>query len=248
MINEELKNKTLMLTKKYDAKEQEISNIKKQISDLALKEMDNLSYLDSKNYFNTIKDYINYETEKEIRNLLIKKKGQEYPGIFEVHYYPCIKEMNFLTKEQQINLDKFLMKKQRYTMNKYTILDNLNPKSINLNKSYDNQMSDKIIEFLINKGILEKQYEFYCHCGCEYTTIFTEEQKRRFFNWHNFDTQNCTDEEYEKHEENYNDGFLWVNCRRDEEYELSSIKEFEDNLDGYVYKIIAKPDMTLDNL
>lgn len=243
MINEELKNKTLMLTKEYDNKEQELSNLKKQISDLALKETDNLSYLDLKNYFYTIKYYINYEIKEKIYKLLQKKKEEEYPEILDVHYYPCIKDMNFLTKEQQINLDKFLMKKRDYKIHKFTILDNLN-----LNIDYDKPIEDKIIEFLLDKGIIERQYIFCCNCGCEHETIFAEEQKQKFYNWHNFDTKNCTDEEYEEHEENYDDGFLFVNCWREEDYELSSIKEFEDKLEGYVYKIIAKPDMTLDNL
>lgn len=248
MIKEELMNKISMLTKEYRNKEEELSNLKAQISDLSLKEIDNLSYLDLKNYYNIVEDFINLEVKQKICKLLKKKKEQKYPDILDVHYYPCIKDMDFLTKQQQIILDKFLVKEQKSMIDKYKIISGLNSGMRKIDLDFDNPIGDKIIEFLLDKRIIERRYVFSCNCGCESETIFTEEQKQRFFNWHNFDIKNCTDEEYEEHDRNYSDGFLWLNCWNDNDDTLSSIEEFKDMLDRYVYKIIAKPDMTLDNL
>lgn len=195
-----------------------------------------------------IKDYITYEVGEKYRNLLNKKKEDAYPEILNVHYYPCIRDMNFLTKEQQMLLDKFLMKRRCGTrIDKYDTLKALYPKRTIIN--YENPIGDKIVNFLLDKNIIEKQYKFYCNCG-DCTTIFSEKEKQSFFNYHNFDTKNCTDEEYVAHEMNYKNGFLFVTCmeRDDCDIQLSSIKDFEDNLYDCIYKIIAKPDMTLDNL
>ncbi|MFQ9545370.1 MAG: hypothetical protein ACLR02_10160 [Clostridium sp.] len=248
MINKELMKKTSALINYYDNINKALTKYKKQLSDLVLKEIENLSYAEAREYYMIIKDYITYEVGEKYRNLLNKKKEDAYPEILNVHYYPCIKDMNFLTKEQQILLDKFLMKRRCGTrINKYDILKALSSNKTIIN--YDNPIGDKIIDSLLDKGIVEKQYKFYCKCG-DCTTVFSEEEKQKFFNYHNFDTKNCTDEEYEFHEMNYEDGFLFVTCmeRDDCDIELSSIEDFEENLEGYIYKLIVEPDMTLDRL
>ena len=252
MINEELINKTMTLINQYEAKYRELAIIEKQLSNLALKEIENLSYIEAKEYYNNmVKDYTVYEVRQTIEDLLKKKKEQEYPEILDVHYYPCIKDMGFLTKEQQILLDKFLMENYDYRkrINKYKLLDvlNLNLKSYQVD--YNNPIVDKVIDFLLNKRIFEKQYVFYCHCYHNHRTIFTEEQKQQFYKYHNFDNNNCTNEELKEHEMSYYNT-LWVDCDNDLGYKISSIKDFEENLDSYsyIYKIIAEPDMTLDKL
>ena len=248
MINKELMKKTSALINYYDNINKALTKYKEQLSDLALKEIENLSFAEAKEYYMIIKNYIKYETEKNIEDLLNKKKEKAYPEILDVHYYPCIRGMDFLTKEQQILLDKFLMKR-RYgaRIDKYDVLKALSSNKTIIN--YDNPIGDKIIDFLLDKRIVEKQYKFYCKCG-DCTTVFSEEEKQRFFNYHNFDTKNCTDEEYEFHEMNCEDGFLFVTCmeRDDCDIELSSIEDFEENLDNYIYKLIVEPDMTLDSL
>lgn len=248
MINKELTEKTSTLIQHYNNTKQKIEEIKTEISELVLKEIENLSYAEAREYYMIIKDYITYEVGEKYRNLLNKKKEDAYPEILNVHYYPCIKDMDFLTKEQQILLDIFLMKRGHGTrINKYDTLKALYPKRTIIN--YENPIGDKIVNFLLDKNIIEKQYKFYCNCG-DCTTVFSEEEKQRFFNYHNFDTKNCTDEEYEFHEMNYEDGFLFVTCmeRDDCDIELSSIEDFEENLEGYIYKLIVEPDMTLDRL
>ena len=110
-------------------------------------------------------------------------------------------------------------------------------------------ISDYDISSTLATSVSQRLIRKICpHCGRK--REFSEEEKQKFFNYHNFDTKNCTDEEYEFHEMNYEDGFLFVTCmeRDDCDIELSSIEDFEENLEGYIYKLIVEPDMTLDRL
>ena len=80
MISEELINKTITLINQYEVKYKELAIIKKQLSNLVLKEIENLSYIEAKEYYNNmIKDYTVYEVRQTIEDLLKKKKKQEYP-------------------------------------------------------------------------------------------------------------------------------------------------------------------------
>lgn len=74
MINKELMEKTSALIQHYNNIKQKIEEIKTQISELVLKEIENLSYAEAREYYMIIKDCITYEVGEKYRNLLNKKK------------------------------------------------------------------------------------------------------------------------------------------------------------------------------
>ena len=173
------------------------------------------------------------DVEKQFKEILNTKKIAEYPDVLGVHYYPEIKEINFLSEQEKIDLDVLVK----------NAIDR--PK-------FQRKLSDldmPILEWLISKNIMKKDYTFSCDCqpsDCSKIYV-SEDRKREFYEYHNFDYDSATDEEIEEHEENYEKGYIFVSCWNDGDYEVSDIKDFEEKIDKVcTCTIIKKPDMTLD--
>ncbi len=179
----------------------------------------NYNYLEAKEM---LKDLYSVLGFKEVNDFLKRKKEREYPEILGVHYFPEIKEINWLSEEEKIELDCELAR------NKYKA------KLFNYDK--------KVIDFLIEKEIVEKQYIFACHHNC-WSKIISEDKFNLFKKyWEN--PNSLTEEECKK----IGCGTFYIDCDYDGEYEISSLDDSEEFLEDVRYKVIKEPDMTLDRL
>ena len=55
------------------------------------------------------------------------------------------------------------------------------------------------------------------------------------------------EKEINKHEEDYMDGYIYIDCDNDDSIEIDSIESFEKNA-RVLYQVIAKPDTSLDEV
>ena len=173
---------------------------------------------------------------------LIRKKFEKYPILEKAHYYPILNKLN-LTNEEKRNIDEVL-----YYFKGYFYMSNLKQSISSFLKEENKNKIDEIIDFLINNKIIEKRYVFECGCFSPCSRIMLkEEDKNRFYEYHDFDYRNATDEEIEEHENNYQDGYIYVDCYNDNEIEIETIEDFEQEAE-IVYEIIAKPDRSLDRI
>lgn len=191
-----------------------------------------LNYLQAKELYKLVLSRNNDKAMiKKFKDILENKKAEEYPEIKGVHYYPEIKEIDFLSEEEKVDLD-ILIKDAFTRVSKRDSLEDLD---------------DKILDFLINKSILEKQYIFRCNCGsfeCD-DKIITEEKFNKFkLYWEKSEQGTTTDEE----DDEMRYGYFYIGCWHDGEIEISCLEEFEENLRCIRYSVKVKPDLTLDNI
>ncbi len=222
--------------------EQKIKENRKNL-DIFVKDSVDLNEVDKKYNYLEAKELINelgrFKYEENVKKFLQIKKEREYPEILGVHYFSEIKEITWLSEEDKVELDKLL--KSIY---------NKSPRYYSWKLA---EMDKETLNFLKYKKIIEKRYKFTCHCDyndeCEIVYI-TEDQKQKFYDYYSFDYNNATNEEREKHDDEWKEnGYFDVGCWNDGGYEVCSIEEFEENVsDDVGYKVIKEPDMTLDRL
>lgn len=216
--------------KKFEEIQKEIRNINNNINldDVKL----NMNYSEAKELYKLILSRSNNKDMiKNFKDILEDKKAEEYPEIKGVHYYPIIKEIDFLSEEEKIKLDILI----KDASTKVSIRESLT------------DLDYRILDFLVNKKIIEKQYVFGCNCGsfeCN-EKIITEEKFNKLKQYWEKDTQGLTTEEEDK-EMCY--GCIYVSCWHDSDIEISCLEEFEENLRYYRYSVKVKPDLTLDNI
>lgn len=219
-----------------------------ELSELFNKTMDLNSLID----LDEVKNSMNYKETKELYYMLYcatsdkevvsklldimnTKKKEEYPEIDGVHYFPEIHKIDFLSENEKVNLDNLLKKACERPRYIYEIYD----------------LDSNIIDFLCANEILEKRYRFSCGCNsddCGYEYV-SEKQKQLFYAYHEFDYDLASEEEVDEHEERFSDGYFEIGCWNGNGYEICDVKDFEDNVrDNIDYRIIKKPDMTLDNI
>lgn len=167
---------------------------------------------------------------EEVSDIMASKKEEEYPEILGVHYFPEILELDFLSEKEQIQLDDTL----RTAYSSYRKRLDL----IHLEKD--------VLEALIEKGILEKEYLLSCGCSsmeCSPVRISKTKLDKYIKYWE--DSQEREMSEDEDNELNY--GCIEIPCFYDTIDEICSLEEFND----YSYKEIQyvfkkEPDLTLE--
>lgn len=205
--------------------------VKEMNLNLDLEEVKKLNYMEAKKiHSNLVGIFIDSDFDKEFRKILKDKKEKEYPQFNNVHYYPIINGMDFLSKKDKIKIDKlikegFISKRKREEI-KY------------LNK--------KIIDFLVKHSIIEKVYIFHCNCYSDecFDEIVTQEQFEKLKRY--WDKKNNGEEITIKEVEEANYGCIYIPCFYDGGYEIDTIDSFNKHLKSVEYRVIAKPDMTLD--
>lgn len=104
----------------------------------------------------------------EISKTTDEMKKEEFPQLLGVHHFPIINEIDFLTGEQKIELDKELV---RYRVGDYI--------GSFWRLVRDESRRKQLIEWLLSKGILETKHVVICpHC-CDghASNIMTTEEK-----------------------------------------------------------------------
>lgn len=89
----------------------------------------------------------------EVDKIIEQKKNEEYPELLGVHHYPELKEIDFLSQEQLIELDNQLASNR----GKNT--------SFSLKSDIHWDLHEKVYDFLVDKGILMKEIHLECGCG-----------------------------------------------------------------------------------
>jgi len=182
----------------------------------------------------------------EINEIIEEKKLQEYPELLGVHHYPEIKELNFISEEDKIKLDDFLVE---WGWNSY--LHEYTPKFRNIFKEYKLEIVNKILDFLVSKQILDKYYKMYI-C-CDYIIVDEEKINKYLRAFELNERIDLSEEEREEHCELYNrlDYLNFVDfcpeCDNEVEITKELIMETVNN-PSYLYKIIKQRDKTYDNV
>lgn len=197
-----------------------------------IEEIKAIKYAEIKDLYNLLQFRINNKNLlDEIINIKEQKKLEEYPEILDVHYYPEIKEIDFLTKDEKINLDIILQKAYSVRGNYGAIISDLD---------------DKIKYFLISKNILRKQYIFHCTCDGDecFDKVITQEyfDKLKIYWEKERNNEEITDEE----DKELNYGCFETGCWNDGSLEIHSLDTWNKHLRRIEYKVIKKPDMSLD--
>lgn len=167
----------------------------------------------------------------EISQLTAEMKKEEFPDLLGVHYFPVIKEMEFLTQDEKIKLDKYLARLRKgYRADNWHLVTNDNNKHI------------PIKDFLLEKEIVSKKFLVLCpHCNDTHISEYlTKEQMEEFKtnlkNYHN-----------DKNDESLIavskiiDGNYCDEC--DEDYSVEDIKSYR--FEEYTL-MNGKPDLTLE--
>ena len=182
----------------------------------------------------------------EINQIIENKKIQEYPELLGVHHYPEIKELDYISEEDKIKLDNFLVEwKFGSYLYEYT------PKLTGLFKNWSNEIVNlnNILDFLKSKQILERYYKMYI-C-CDY--IIVDEDKindylRLFELYKKKDLSEEKLEEYDKLQIKVN--YLYEYCPEcDNEIKITEEMIMDTiNKPSYLYKIIKERDKSYDKL
>lgn len=229
----------LKINKHYEEEAKKLSELWRKTMEandkLDLEEVkNNLNYADSKKLYEILfKSSNNKEKCEELKKIVYDKKVKEYPQIKDVHYYPIINNIDFLDRENKIKLD-ILLKESYQNARKQRKLKNL--------------LDEKVINFLIDNGILERLYIFHCDCDdnfyCDDKIITQERFDKLKLYWEKQLAGTNTDEDDE--ETFY--GCFEVGCSNDNFIEVSCLSDFNKYLRRIEYKVKSKPDMTLDEI
>lgn len=209
----------------------------------------NFTYQEIKETYSNIKNNTTYDFDKKFYELLQNKKKATYPELSIAPNYPMINEMDFLTKEQKTRLDELLA--YHFDKGSYVLTGSAAWNEI---FNYNEDLTNKVLEFLHSKGVLEKTYKISCGCGsmdCSSKSI-TQEQYDKFIKYHSMTQEEfdaLSDEEYEERESRWEDeGYFYTGCWNGEDIEVCTIEDLKKYAKLYNYRNIADRDMTYENL
>lgn len=220
--NKEYKNADNIALKKYQ-------ELKDMSSNIDLEDVKKLSYQEVKEFFKLIIYMNNDETTSNVKEIMEAKKAELYPEILGIHYFKEIKEIDFISEEEKIKLDRLLSKR-------------------NIKRNEINSLDEKVVNFLLEKKILEKNYVVSCshyhNFDCQERVFTSEKVEKLKSYWKKLSNgEETTDEE----DEELNCGCFELYCDYDR-IEITNLEEFEEHLYEIRYKLIKNPDRTLDNL
>lgn len=163
----------------------------------------------------------------EIGEVTKKMKEEEYPELLGIHHYPVLKEIDFLSEEEKLELDKFLVKfvpNRDYVQSFWRVVKST-------------VKTNRLKEFLIEKGVVEERHVIKCpSCHQSYASIImTNEQKN------DLDNLLKSDADYEDLEKYLH--FMCDDCFH--ELDINEINEFCTEI---LLKMIMKRDSSLDNV
>lgn len=104
----------------------------------------------------------------EIRKMTEEMKKEEYPELLGVHRFPILRDITFLTEEQKIELDKFLVQFRvgNYVSGFWRVTKN-------------QKQADQILMFLLQHDVVEKKYYGLCpRCRDGYLTSLLGEKEK----------------------------------------------------------------------
>lgn len=230
-------NEIKKVNKRYEEEVQILNSfcneVRKMNDNIDLEEVKNtLNYAEAKELYKLILSCnSNSDRCEELKTIVKDKKIKEYPQILDVHYYPVIKEIDFLTDDKTILLDKII--KGAYK---------------NARKSRElSKMDFKVLKFLIDKEMIEKIYVFRCNCGSD-ECYDKEITQKHFDKLKDYWEKELKDETTHEEDAQMNYGCFSTGCWNDGDVEVSCLEDFNEHMRFVKYKVIKEPDMTLDKI
>lgn len=212
---------------KYEDISNKANNMYKSILEegIDFEDLEKMRYKELKEFSIKTNYFLNKENKEKLDNLLIQKKTIEYPEWSNgVYYYPELKEIGWLSTKEQRRIDQLIG--GEYFSSKLV-----------------ERLDKKVLEFLVNKKILEKVYIFYD--GIYDEKYVTEEvflEYKKYWDKIKAGVEINDDEFYDKYDEGVLTLFFEENC-----LEISSEEEFKEKA-KITYKRIKDPDLSLENL
>lgn len=92
----------------------------------------------------------------EIGNLTKEMKKSEFPELLGIHHFPVLKEINFLSEKEKLELDKHLInfRPGHYVQTLWRVINN-------------SEQQKELTQFLIKKGVVEERHVVICPNGCD---------------------------------------------------------------------------------
>lgn len=168
----------------------------------------------------------------EVRKIVDEMKIKEFPQLLGVHHFPIINNVDFLTENEKIELDKFLVK--------HRVGDYVGGLwHITRNESKRKQLE----EWLFQNGVIEEVYAVLCsHChNGHISKILTHEEKSQLeINFKRYkETADYND--YEKIERVIE--YICMECDHETEIDYISELHYKE-----LYKMKLERDTSLDNV
>ena len=170
----------------------------------------------------------------KIEDIMKNKKESEYPEILGVHYYPEILNIESLSDEFKIKLDKIL----RDAYDKFSKRRELH------------YLGEDVLNALIDEKILEKEYILRCSCDsieCSSKTL----NETRLNEYKDYWKKSMEDEDLlsDEEDEEFNYGCIEIPCWNGNEFEIDSLEAFENYPHKQtMYRFLKVPNLELENL
>lgn len=159
----------------------------------------------------------------DIQDVIKEMKEEEFPQLRGVHHFPALAEIDFMSEEKKIELDKYLcmVRKGNYVFNLFKFTND----------------TKRLQQFLVEKGILEKVYRVTCPKHYNETLIngLSKEKLEEFKK-----AVLTKDEDF--FEEEYDD--LYCECCEDN----AEYKTWNDIFIREDYVLLKNRDSSLDNV
>lgn len=246
--------KLLNLEKEYSSKQKELndmeSKIKKEANNLSIEDLQKYSYEELIYIKNKIFPYLDIFFTLEIEKLINKKMIEKNPALGKAHYYCELNKIDFLTKEEILNLDNLLKNK---SSNIKPCVRNFLEVFIDRTDKETKQLSKEIIKFLLSEKIIEKEYVLGCNCEedidykfkCfkEYIPKSKLDKHERAWEINKKYLDGTITKEDEKElsllcEKGY--GYIYISCNK-ESIQIENKEEFNKHIKNVNFLIIKKP-------
>jgi hypothetical protein len=177
-----------------------------------------------------------YSLTSDIIDLIRQKRLEEYPQLLDVHNFPILNEIDFITKEEKIELDKYLVKLRvgNYCSGLWRAIKH-------------RTKQEQVEKWLCDHGILEKKYFLMCPACWEghMTKALSVDEKESVI--HAFEQYKNESEDYSEYMKTIND-VVHFDCMECEEY--SEIEDFFNHSLKWNEVLVMKSerDKRLDNV
>ena len=249
----------------YEEKRKEInryhSNLVEDAKTLDINDFAYIEYEELKELNSKIQYLLPKELRLEVLALIDNKKKEKYPQLLKATYFPVLNELvgvEGLTQDELNAVDKLLRK---YSGKSNRI------KTYRFRTNYfyrvlrTDEKINAIIDFLLEKNIFKKEYEFMCHCDysdeCSYTYVSEDEMKRHMAVWEFEEKikdlkpiEQIKVDGYEKFEEETEQdiGFISIGCFNGGDYEITSLKDLKEATYDIIYNFNELADLTYERI
>lgn len=121
----------------------------------------------------------------EISEIIDRKKKEEYPELLGVHHYPKIKKIDFLSEEDKISLDNYIV-----SIGCSRYLYKGSNAWYTLTKKWNEDIQEKVLQFLVDEGIIKRMYKMEV---CHDSIILSEEEINNYLKYFDMKKKKGTD-------------------------------------------------------